>query len=234
MGYGPRGCKELDTTERRCLRTAEPGGTSLAETQHPPDLRASVGPCECCSHACGLMPLTSPLPHERAYAQRCPAAGGEATGRVLASADRTSRNWVSTSLDGGVWSCAHNTHVCTCVLTRVQLFCNPGDCSPPDSSVPGISQARVLEWVTISSSKKVCVFIPKPRHELGRSEVKVAQSCLTLCNPMDYTVHENSPGQNTRVDRLSLLQGIFPTQGLNPGLPPCTKILYQLSPLGSP
>ena len=39
----------------------------------------------------------------------------------------------------------------------------------------------------------------------------------------------NSPGQNTGVGSLSLLQGIFPTQGLNPGLPH-----YQLSHQGSP
>ena len=39
----------------------------------------------------------------------------------------------------------------------------------------------------------------------------------------------NSPGQNTGVGSLSLLQGIFPTQGLNPGLPHCRWILYQLS-----
>ena len=39
----------------------------------------------------------------------------------------------------------------------------------------------------------------------------------------------NSPGQNTEVGSLSLLQGIFPTQGLNPGLPHCRQILYQLS-----
>ena len=39
----------------------------------------------------------------------------------------------------------------------------------------------------------------------------------------------NSPGQNTWVGSLSLLQGIFPTQGLNPGLPHCGWILYQLS-----
>ena len=38
-----------------------------------------------------------------------------------------------------------------------------------------------------------------------------------------------SPGQNTGVGSLSLLQGIFPTQGLNPGLPHCRQILYQLS-----
>ena len=44
----------------------------------------------------------------------------------------------------------------------------------------------------------------------------------------------NSPGQNTGVGSLSLLQGIFPTQGVNPGLPHCRQILYQLSPKGSP
>ena len=44
----------------------------------------------------------------------------------------------------------------------------------------------------------------------------------------------NSPGQNTRVGSLSLLQGIFPTQGLNPGLPHCRWIIYQLSHKGNP
>ena len=42
------------------------------------------------------------------------------------------------------------------------------------------------------------------------------------------------PGQNTGVGSLSLLQGIFPTQGLNPGLPHCRQILYPLSHQGSP
>ena len=44
----------------------------------------------------------------------------------------------------------------------------------------------------------------------------------------------NSLGQNTGVDSLSLLQGIFPIQGLNPGLPHCRQILYQLSHQGRP
>ena len=39
----------------------------------------------------------------------------------------------------------------------------------------------------------------------------------------------NSPGQNSGVGSLSLLQGIFPTQGLKPGLLHCRQILYQLS-----
>ena len=44
----------------------------------------------------------------------------------------------------------------------------------------------------------------------------------------------NSPGQNTGVGGLSLLRGIFPTQRLNPGLPHCSWILYQLCHKGSP
>ena len=44
----------------------------------------------------------------------------------------------------------------------------------------------------------------------------------------------NSPGQNTGVGSLSLLQGIFPTQGSNPGLPHCRVNLYQLNHKGSP
>ena len=44
----------------------------------------------------------------------------------------------------------------------------------------------------------------------------------------------NSPGQNTGVGSLSLLQGIFPTQGSNTGLSHCRWILYQLSQKGSP
>ena len=59
-------------------------------------------------------------------------------------------------------------------------------------------------------------------------KVKVTQSCPTLCDPKD------SPSQNTGVGSLSLLQGIFPTQGSNPGLPHCRWTLYQLSHQGSP
>ena len=44
-----------------------------------------------------------------------------------------------------------------------------------------------------------------------------------------WTVPWNSPGPNTGVGSLSLLQGIFPTQGSNPGLPHCRQIRYQLS-----
>ena len=51
-----------------------------------------------------------------------------------------------------------------------------------------------------------------------------------------YGLHSpwNFPGQNTGAGSLSLLQGIFPTQGSNPGLLHCRQILYQLSHQGSP
>ena len=44
----------------------------------------------------------------------------------------------------------------------------------------------------------------------------------------------NSPGKNAGLGSLSLLQGIFPTQGWNSGFPHCRWILYQLSHQGSP
>ena len=62
-------------------------------------------------------------------------------------------------------------------------------------------------------------------------EVLVAQSCLTLCDSMDCSprgspVPGDSPGKNTGVGRHSLLQGIFPTQGLNLGLLHCRWIFF--------
>ena len=44
----------------------------------------------------------------------------------------------------------------------------------------------------------------------------------------------SSPGQNTEVGSHSLLQGIFPTQGWNPGLPHCRQILLPAEPQGKP
>ena len=140
-----------------------------------------------------------------------------------------------------------------CIHAKLlQLLCDPVDCSPPCSSVHRILQARILEWVAmlsprgysqprnwthVSSSPALAggFFISSTTWEATflRVKVKVAQSCLTLCNPMDYSPW-NSPGQNTGVGSLSLLQEIFPTQGSNPGLLHCRRILYQLSHEGSP
>ena len=55
-------------------------------------------------------------------------------------------------------------------------LCDPIDSSPPGSPIPGILQARTLEWVAISfSNMKV------------KSESEVAQSCSTFSDPMDYS-----------------------------------------------
>ena len=67
----------------------------------------------------------------------------------------------------------------------------------------------------------------KPLSFERKVKMKVTQSCLTLSDPMDYTVHGIL--QARILGSLSLLQGIFPTQGSNPGLPHCGRILYQLS-----
>ena len=67
----------------------------------------------------------------------------------------------------------------------------------------------------------------------------VSQSCTSLCDPMDCSlpgcsVHGDSPGKNTGMRCHALLQGIFSTQGLNPGLLHCRQILYHLRHQGSP
>ena len=54
------------------------------------------------------------------------------------------------------------------------------------------------------------------------------------CRPPGSSVHGDSPGKNTGVGCQALLQGIFPTQGSNPGLLHCRWILYHLSHQGSP
>ena len=69
-------------------------------------------------------------------------------------------------------------------------------------------------------------------------ECLVTQSCPTVCDPMDCSpsdssVHGDSPGKNAGVDCHALLQGIFPMQGSNPGVPHCRRILYDPSHQGS-
>ena len=45
-------------------------------------------------------------------------------------------------------------HCCCCLVSKsCPTLCNPMNCSPPGSSVHRISQARILEWVAISSSR---------------------------------------------------------------------------------
>ena len=67
----------------------------------------------------------------------------------------------------------------------------------------------------------------------------VIQSCLTLCDPVDYSppgssCPGDSPGKNTGMGCHAFLQGISPTQGSNLGLQDCRWILYCLSHQKSP
>ena len=91
-------------------------------------------------------------------------------------------------------------------LQSCLTLCDPIDGSPPGSSVPGILQARILEWVAISFSH-ACM------------HAKSLQSCLTLCNPMDKQPTRllcpwDFPGKSTGVGchcllRLSMLLSQF-------------------------
>ena len=65
----------------------------------------------------------------------------------------------------------------------------------------------------------------------------VSESCSVMSDSLQpHVLYSpwNSPGQNTGVSSLSLLQETFPTQGSNPGLLHCRQILYQLSHKESP
>ena len=69
-------------------------------------------------------------------------------------------------------------------LQSCLTLCNPIDGSPPGSPVPGILQARTLQWGAISFSNAW----------KWKSECEVAQSCSTLSDPMDC----NLPGSSVR------------------------------------
>ena len=71
----------------------------------------------------------------------------------------------------------------------------------------------------------------------GVQGVNESESCSVVSDslqPHGLYSPWNSPCENTVVGSRSLLQGIFTTQGLNPGLPHCSQILFQLSHQGSP
>ena len=68
----------------------------------------------------------------------------------------------------------------------------------------------------------------------SESESEVAQSCPTLCNPVDcslpgFSVHGILQARILEWVAISFSRGIFLTQGLNPGLPHCRQTLYRLS-----
>ena len=96
---------------------------------------------------------------------------------------------------------------------------------------PYVVEGRLVSFYSNSSPLKRSQPPPRTLHSAA-----VAQ--LWLCDPVDRSppgssAHGDSPGKNTGVGCLALLQGIFPTQGSNPGLPNYRWILYQRSYQGS-
>ena len=108
------------------------------------------------------------------------------------------------------------------VAQSCPTLCDPMNYSPLGSSVHGILQARVLEWVAIPFSR-------------GSSQLRDQTQFSCTGRQILYRVSQglikpwNSPGKNTGMGNHSLLQGIFPTRGLNPSLLHCRQILYHLS-----
>ena len=144
------------------------------------------------------------------------------------------------------------------------VLCDPIDYSLPGSSVHGILQARILEWVAISFSMGSSW--PKDQTYIscigkwilyhwatGGSRYMLqddfyfqkinlyfpwwSESLSAMSDSLQpHGLHSlwNSPGQNTGVGSLFFPQGIFATQGLNPDLLHWRWILYHLSHQGSP
>ena len=114
----------------------------------------------------------------------------------------------------------------------------------PPVLFPSLTDAQT-PWVYLNSPKSF-LYRPLSKHcSCVSLLVMLSNPCPLPKNKCRSVVSEslwphglysswNSPGQKTAVGSLSLLQGIFPTQGSNPGLQHCKWILYQLSHQGSP
>ena len=142
--------------------------------------------------------------------------------------------------------CLHYCHGALLPLPLTSLtlqlypaLCYPMDRSPPGSSVHGILQARILEWVAVPSSRasswpgdrtrlshrhlhwqagSAPLTPPGKPHLVCVWRVLSAQSCLTLWDPVNWSPPGSppcgdSPGKNPGVGGCALLQGISPTQG---------------------
>ena len=92
-------------------------------------------------------------------------------------------------------------------------------------------ELRVITTSIVNSNKPINY---PQRYNFIFKVVKVKVAQADSLRPSGSYSPWNSPGQNTEVGRLSLLQGILPTQRSNPGLPHCRRILYQMSHKGSP
>ena len=112
-------------------------------------------------------------------------------------------------------------------LQHTRLLCpslSPGVCS---------NSCSLSQWCNPTISSSATPFFSCPQSFLA--SVSKSRSVVSdFLRPHGLYSPWNSLGQSTGVGCLSLLQGVFPAQGLNPGLPHCGRILYQLNHKGSP
>ena len=110
-----------------------------------------------------------------------------------------------------------------------------------------ILESKTLSHYLFNGWLRVCCHFSSQSQWIQSTFTHLPYSCTMLslqswptfchptdCNPPGTSVHGDSPGKNTGVSSLSLLQGIYPTQKLNWRLPRCRQILHQLSYKGSP
>ena len=124
-------------------------------------------------------------------------------------------------------------------------LCSPMDCSLPGSSVHGIFQAGILEWVVIPFSRDLPDpgiepwFLMSPAlageffttsatwkaHTCVYMHAKSLQSCLTLCSPMDCSLPGSSIHGISQARMLEWVAISFPGDLPNPGIKPASPAL---------
>ena len=137
------------------------------------------------------------------------------------------------------------------VVQSCPTLCNPVGDSPPAGLQPtrllhpwdfpgkniGVGCQSLLQGIFLSQGSNLgflhCRWVLNCLSHQGSPKVLFTELCPTLCDPMDCSPPNPSPryspGKNTGVGSHSLLQGIFPTQGLNQGLQHCRQIIFHLS-----
>ena len=120
--------------------------------------------------------------------------------------------------------------MCVFVAQACPTLCNPMESSPPSSSVHGIFQARILEWIAIAFSggsswpwdqnQVSCIVgssLPSAKRETKDSKIicSVAQSCLTLWT----AAHQAYPSFTISRSLLKLMsiESVMPAKVLNYG-----------------
>ena len=107
-------------------------------------------------------------------------------------------------------------------LQSCSTLCDPIDGSPPGFPVPGILQARRLEWVAVAFSDCHCWCLLFP----VKVKVKVAQSCPTLSDPMDYSPPGSSIHGSLQARRLEWVAMPSSRDLPDPGIEPVSSVSH--------